>query len=188
MSNVQTSVNNPLRVIWIENAAVPTWPGRLGLTLAPGKKGPSPASSAVHDRDLETDFAALKAENVDTLVNLMEEDEGLRYRMGDYDEKARQIGLTVRRFPIVDVNVPTDFAAFAALVDELHAQLQTGQTIVVHCLGGLGRSGTLAACLLIRAGLGAEEAIQFVRQCRDKKAIEGKQPEFVRGYAHSLHQ
>ena len=185
MSQEQTSQNNPMRVSWIENRqAAALWPGRLGLTIAPGKKGKSPAGPTVHDRDLETDFAALKSEQVqvDVLVNLMEEDEGLRYGMGEYDAVAQQSGLTVRRYPIVDVDVPSDRATFAALVDELYADLQAGKTVVVHCLGGLGRSGTLAACLLIRAGLDAQAAIDLTRRCRPG-AIQGDQPEFVRQYA-----
>ena len=185
MSHVQTSQNNPMRVSWIENRQVaPLWPGRLGLTIAPGKKGKSPASSVIHDRDLETDFAALKAERVDVLVNLMEEAEGERYGMGEYDAVAQQSGLAVRRYPIVDVDVPSDRATFAALVDELYAELQAQRTVVVHCLGGLGRSGTLAASLLIRAGLGAQEAIDLTRSCRPG-AIEGGQPEFVRQYGQT---
>ncbi|WP_161880506.1 cyclin-dependent kinase inhibitor 3 family protein [Deinococcus alpinitundrae] len=182
MSSVQTSQNNPMRIIWIEDkTAAPLWPGHLGLTIAPSKKGASLFSSVVHQRDLAIDFAALKAEQVDLLVNLMEEDEGERYGMGQYDELARQAALTVRRYPIVDQNVPSDPTTFAALVDELYAELQAGKTIVVHCLGGLGRSGTLAACLLIRAGLGAQQAIDLTRSCRPG-AIENRQPEFVKQY------
>ncbi len=183
MSQGQTSQNNPMRVSWIENRqAAALWPGRLGLTIAPGKKGQSPAGPTVHNRDLATDFAALKSERVDVLVNLMEEDEGLRYGMGEYDAVARQSGLTVRRYPIVDMDVPSDRTTFAALVDELYAGLQAEKTVVVHWLGGLGRSGTLAACLLIKSGLDAQAAIDLTRRCRPG-AIQGDQPEFVRQYA-----
>jgi protein-tyrosine phosphatase len=178
---IQTSLSNPLRVDWIAPA---DWPGRLGLTIAPGKKGESQGrNKAMHDRDLPTDFAALKAAGVDLLVNLMEGPECVRYGMADYDAEAELSGLAIRRFPIVDVNVPEDPQAFAELVKELYAELTTGKTIVVHCLGGLGRSGTLAACLLIRDGLNAEDAIVLTRRCRPN-AIEGNQDEFIRLFAH----
>jgi protein-tyrosine phosphatase len=178
---IQTSLSNPLRVDWIAPA---DWPGRLGLTIAPGKKGESQGRKKVmHDRELSADFAVLKALSVDLLINLMEVPEGVRYGMADYDAEAERVGLTVRRFPIVDVNVPRDIPAFSALVAELHAELMGGKTIVVHCLGGLGRSGTLAACLLIRTGLNAEDAIVLTRRCRPN-AIEGNQDEFIRLFAH----
>lgn len=187
MSNVQTSQDKPLIAFWIKDKnAAPLWSGRLGLTIAPGKKGKSAFSGVEHYRDLATDFDDLKAEpiEVDILVNLMEEDEGLRYQMDEYDELAQQAALTVRRYPIEDQKVPTDFATFSTLVNELYGDLRAGKTVVVHCLGGLGRSGTLAACLLIRAGMGADEAIALTRKCRSG-AIEGRQPEFVRKYAQA---
>jgi protein-tyrosine phosphatase len=49
---------------------------------------------------------------------------------------------------------------------------QRGQTVVVTCMGGLGRSGTLSACLLISAGTAPEAAIAAVRAARGPHALE----------------
>jgi len=176
-----------LRVAWMEDAALtPLWPGRLGLTIAPGKKGVS-AEGNLHDRDLNADMTQLSADGVTRLVNLMEAHEEARWQMHGYDEAAQRAGLNVRHFPVVDVNVPSDPAAFAALVEEIYAQLQEGETVVAHCLGGLGRSGMLVACLLVRSGeFGADDAIRFVRKKRDIRAIEGEQPQFVEQYFQNL--
>ncbi|WP_293910162.1 cyclin-dependent kinase inhibitor 3 family protein [Deinococcus sp.] len=182
--NIQTSISNPIRFDVIEPA---DWSGRLGLTIAPGKKGESMQSGYRHERDLSADFAALKTAGVDLLVNLMELPEGLRYGMADYDAEAERLGLAVRRFPIVDVKVPSDIQAFSELVSELHAELTSGKTVVVHCLGGKGRSGTLAACLLIYGGMNAEDAITLTRRCRHE-AIEAAQPQFVRSFYNYLYR
>ena len=64
------SLENPLYIDWIEQQ--PHWPGRLGLTIAPGKKGQG--QDMAHDRDLTTDLATLKAQGVTLLVNLMEQE------------------------------------------------------------------------------------------------------------------
>ncbi len=183
---VSTSLNNPLNVAWIHDPALTTlWAGRLGLTIAPGKKGTMLGRS--HNRDLNADFARLTAERVNTVVNMMEAHEEARWQMHGYDEAAQRAGLNVRHFPVVDVNVPSDPAAFAALVEEIYAQLQEGETVVAHCLGGLGRSGMLVACLLVRSGeFGADDAIRFVRKKRDIRAIEGEQPQFVEQYFQNL--
>src|SRR5271169_5054624 len=46
------------------------------------------------------------------------------------------------------------------------------QTVVVTCIGGLGRSGTLAACLLVSAGTAPEAAIAAVGAARGPCALE----------------
>ncbi|WP_407568929.1 dual specificity protein phosphatase family protein [Deinococcus altitudinis] len=178
---------DPLRVAWMEDPALtPLWPGRLGLTIAPGKKGVS-VEGNLHDRDLSADLTQLSAEGVTRLVNLMEAHEETRWKMYGYDDAAARAGLKVRRFPVVDVNVPTDPAAFAGMVEEVYAELNAGETVVAHCLGGLGRSGMLVACLLVRSGeFTAEGAIAFVRSKRSPQAVEGRQPQFVQQYFQNL--
>ncbi len=48
----------------------------------------------------------------------------------------------------------------------LHAELSCGRLIVLHCRGGLGRTGTVAARLLMERGVMVEEAIRRVRAAR----------------------
>ncbi len=58
--------------------------------------------------------------------------------------------------------------------------LSVKQSVVVHCLGGLGRSGTIAARLLVELGIDPDDAINRVRQSRPG-AIETKaQEQYVR--------
>jgi len=49
---------------------------------------------------------------------------------------------------------------------------QRGQTVVVTCMGALGRSGTLAACLLISAGTAPEATIAAVQATRGPRALK----------------
>lgn len=185
------SIQNPLRIAWIagDNPPDPNWPelnwsGRLGLTIAPGKKGRGQAMA--HDRDLGSDMQAIQAAGTDLLVNLMEQEEMQRWHMHDYHQEAARIGLCVRHFPIPDGGTPSNTAEFCTLVDELYARLQGGETIVIHCLGGLGRSGMLAACMLVKGGMNAHNAIELVRQRRSYDAVEAAQPLFVKSYAQLL--
>jgi protein-tyrosine phosphatase len=44
--------------------------------------------------------------------------------------------------------------------------------VLIHCVGGLGRAGTVVACWLRTQGFGTEEAVAVVRSVRSPRAIE----------------
>jgi ADP-ribosyl-[dinitrogen reductase] hydrolase len=76
--------------------------------------------------------------------------------------------------------------AFAAMVEDLAAALRAGATVVVHCRGGLGRSGTVAAACLVRLGLSHAKAMSAVREARPGAIEVQRQEAWVRRYAGSL--
>ena len=64
----------------------------------------------------------------------------------------------------------------------LKNELIAGKNILLHCWGGKGRAGTIAAILLIEFGENKNEAINIVRS-RRKGAIESKtQEDFILSY------
>lgn len=65
--------------------------------------------------------------------------------------------------PVQNFGVPRDLAAFRAGIEQIAASLQAGDSVMLHCAAGIGRTGTAAACLLKRLGLSREEALQRVR-------------------------
>ncbi|MBM3523152.1 MAG: hypothetical protein FJX57_09355 [Alphaproteobacteria bacterium] len=91
-------------------------------------------------------------------------------------------GVAWRRFPIADMGVPD--AAFAAAWGEQGADvtetLRSGGRIAMHCVGGLGRTGTIAARLLVEFGLDPEAAIDAVRAARPGTIETPAQLAFVR--------
>ena len=78
---------------------------------------------------------------------------------------------------------PADRHAFTELIDDLHAELASGRNVTVHCKGGLGRSGLVAACLLVRTGLGPDDAIDVVRTHRPGSIQTSSQEVYVRDFA-----
>ena len=93
-------------------------------------------------------------------------------------------------FPIIDGGVP-DIESSGYwqnyLSPELQNHLRNGKKILIHCRGGLGRTGTIAARLLVDLGVGgidgsgnygisAEDATSIVRKCRNG-AIENSTQE-----------
>lgn len=70
----------------------------------------------------------------------------------------------VERFPIPDGGVPTSMQAFDRLIDTLSRDVAAGMPIAVHCWGGVGRTGVVAAALLVRFGWPVEEALTEVNR------------------------
>jgi protein-tyrosine phosphatase len=178
-----TSETHPIHV---DVVPIEGLPGRLGLTIAPGKKGRSQLSRVRWERDLVTDLRALKERcATDVLVSLLRPYEYELLEIPRLAAEAERLGLATRRFEIDDMSVPAvpRSDAFRDFVAELHADLARGRNVTVHCRGGLGRSGLVAACLLVYDGEAPAAAIARVRACR-RGAIETRgQERYVHDFA-----
>ena len=86
--------------------------------------------------------------------------------------------------PISDLSAPDSEFKYQWQTKKvlLKNELIAGKNILLHCWGGKGRAGTVAAILLIEFGENKNEAINIVRAKR-KGAIESKaQEEFIFNY------
>ncbi len=167
----RTSVSDPIQVAWLPQVLR----GRIGLTLAPGKKASS-ATGHPWARDLELDLDRLAGlHHVGVLVSLVEDDELVELGLARLVAEASLRGVAVLRFPIRDGGTPP-LGPSRFVVDVALTLARAGQHVVFHCRGGLGRAGTLAACCLVAAGELPDEAIATVRKARPG-AVETKAQE-----------
>lgn len=73
--------------------------------------------------------------------------------------------ITHRRLPIPDMGTP-DPATMTLILDTLDAALTQGETVYVHCFGGIGRTGTVIGCWLVRHGLTGQQALTQIAAWR----------------------
>jgi protein-tyrosine phosphatase len=179
------SLDPPLRVDWIEAAALrDDRPGRLGLTFLPGKNGASTLyPGRIYRRNLADDLASLRAGGTRWLLLLVEDHELARWGDPDIVERAEAAGLTVERRAIPDGQAPPSQRDMDEMLAWIARARDTGD-VAVACMGGVGRTGTVAACALVAAGWGADAAIGEVRRVRHPAAVETEaQTQFVVAFA-----
>lgn len=165
-------------------------PGRLGMTLAPGMKDDS-SYGFRWERDLETDLRVLKEAELgaDILVSLMEEYEYHRFEIPDIFTEDSIGGIEILHFPIKDTRVPLEEQSekYEEMIQNIISHLKEEKNVVVHCRGGLGRTGTVAACVLVALGShSADSAMEVVRETRRGTIEPGEQEEYVREFARRM--
>jgi protein-tyrosine phosphatase len=186
MRKIKTSDSDPIIVAFVETSGF-SFPGRIGLTFAPGKKQPD-GLTASWDRDLELDLARLSAEyGTEILVTLIEAHEFDKLGIPDLRARTSHHKIESIWFPIPDTRVPQSMQEFSTLIEKLAAHLNAGKTVVIHCMGGRGRTGLVAAaCLLATTELTVPQAIMAVRQARSGAIENTDQENFVRDFANHL--
>lgn len=184
---IQTSDTNPLRVDFVSREWMAPIPGKLGMTIAPGKKDLA-GWTAPHDRSLQKDLDRLfKVYKPDVLVSLMETFEYEAFKIPTLLKAFKDRGAETLHFPIRDVAVPTNMPRFVELVDTLNARLWDGKTVVVHCKGGLGRTGLVVAAALVRMNYTSEDAIDITRETRKGTIQTREQERFVSEFEMTLY-
>jgi len=126
------------------------------------------------EQSLKVRLRRLLTAGVTYFLDLTEEREkGLRLYAPALREIAREIGRAVehRRMPIPDFETPSA-KQMRDILDTLDAALADGHTLYVHCYAGIGRTGTVVGCYLVRHGQSGQEALEEMVRLRRGTALE----------------
>ncbi|ASJ07554.1 protein-tyrosine phosphatase family protein [Thermococcus pacificus] len=108
--------------------------------------------------DVELDEVA---DDFDAIVVLVEDYE-LPYSLEEWEKR----GVEVLHSPILDFTAPS-LEQLLEILRWIDARVLEGKRVLIHCMGGLGRSGTVAvAWLMYSKNLRLSEALRRVRSVR----------------------
>lgn len=174
----RTSLTHPLQIA--EVCAAPGQ-GRIGITFCPGKIQPG-ALTGAWARDLDIDLDAVRDWGASAVVTLVEPHELSALKVERIGEAVSARHMDWLHLQIRDVTAPGDAfeRAWAEAGADLRGRLRRGFDVLVHCKGGLGRAGTIAARLLAELGVEPGEAIRRVRAVRPGAIETASQERHVR--------
>lgn len=133
---------------------------------------------------LEDEIADWKRGGISSVLSLLTPEEERDLDLSKEASLAKKRGLKFTSLPIPDRQVPQSEADLARVLDKMNASLISGRNILVHCRRGVGRTGLVAACLLVKAEMSPGAAVETVSAARGLAVPEtGEQRDWIERYA-----
>lgn len=157
----------------------PTWElpvesGALILTPCPGTK----------DLSLLESLQQLKAQGAVAVVTAINEEEMASKGVEQLGELVQELGMKWFHIVIEDDEAPdaTFMAKWQASQSELHQAIANGDKVVMHCMGGSGRTGLLSAHLLLERGWELQDIIRDIQALRPGAFTKQPQIDYIHAF------
>lgn len=147
----------PTKLYWLNDV----WPGRIALSARP--RGGDWLADEVAD---------WKRAGISNVLSLLEPQEETDLDLCGEADEVRGHGLEFFSLPIPDRNVPASESKLTLALEYLDRRLSGGKNVLVHCRQGVGRTGLVAACLLIKKGMSPSAAIERISAARGEEVPE----------------
>jgi protein-tyrosine phosphatase len=130
--------------------------------------------------DWENVWQSFLDEKIHLVILLTEQQEYLVYSGKDLPQFYRSNGLEVLHIPVPDFGIPEDLMKWNMGLQKAAQTAKEGKNVAVHCLAGVGRTGTFLACLAKEnLDLTGEQAISWVRESIPGAMENSHQESFV---------
>jgi protein-tyrosine phosphatase len=160
------------QVYWVDGL----WPGKLAVAARP-RGGDW----------LRDEIAVWKRLGINTVLSLLMPDEEKELDLRDEGNEAKAQELEFISLPIPDRQVPSSEVKLAQTLERVNDTLASGKNVVVHCRQGIGRSGLVAICLLVRNGMSPGAAVESVSAARGTPVPEtAEQRDWIERHALAL--
>lgn len=167
----------PFKIDWLDLSAF-GYPDSVGLSGLPGCKFKD------NWRDIARDLEHVKLEDVSDVFVLCTKGELALYRVPSLLTEYENHGIIVHHHPVSDGTAPS-IDILMSILREIGEAIQQGKRVLIHCFGGLGRTGVVAACLLLNLddNVTPEHAVRKVQELRGTRAIQTvKQYNFIHSF------
>ena len=114
----------------------------------------------------DEEFGALASAGFSQVVSLLEPSEAFELGLSNEEELCRQAGMNFESFAIPDRGIPSTPGQFGILSKSIHQRTAEGKHTAIHCRAGIGRSGLLAAAVLLHQGVEVDKAFEMVSHAR----------------------
>ncbi len=115
---------------------------------------------------IKDEFAGIAAFGINRVVSLLETDEAAEIGLADERTLCEENGMEFLSYSITDRGLPSSLADFSQFTLKLYETIGRGQATVIHCRAGIGRSGIVAAGVLLRCGFEPGDAFHHITKAR----------------------
>ena len=115
---------------------------------------------------LQDEIRAWGRSGFHVIVSLLTPEETNELELTGEADRCRSEGIEFVSFPIPDRGVPASRGDTLHLIKSVEALLLAGKAVGIHCRQGIGRSGLIAACLLVSSGVRADAAFSRLKEAR----------------------
>jgi predicted protein tyrosine phosphatase len=115
---------------------------------------------------INDEFSGISAFGIHRIISLLEPDEENEIGLGAEAELCARLHMEFVSYPIPDRGLPDSIADFAKFTHSLYESIGSGTNTVIHCRAGIGRTGLVAAGILLHAAFDAKSAFDHIAKAR----------------------
>lgn len=121
---------------------------------------------------LEEFSSFLASQSINKVISLLQNNEAQTLGLNFEESALQKEGIDFINFQIKDHSVPQFILPFNQLVSVLLEDLKCGKNLAIHCYAGIGRTGILAAALMINLGESVDSALIKLSKVRGLRVPE----------------